>query len=259
MQSRARYPTPFPEVNALLDRLRSELESLLGHRLTGLYLHGSLALGGFDPRRSDIDYLAVTAEPLSDPVLSDLAELHRRIGESDHRWVIPYEGSYIPVQAIRRHDPARSLHPVIRVDGSFGVDRHGGEWIIQRHLIRERGITLVGPPPESLIDPVTPGDLRLAVCHLMREWWEPQLRDPHRLRSSEYQAYAVLTMCRVLYTLRFGSLASKPEAARWAQQTLDQRWAGLIEGAMAWRRGGALDCMEEALALIRFTLGHLEG
>ena len=41
--------------------------------------------------------------------------------------------------------------------------------------------------------------------------------------SQGYQAYAILSMCRVLYTLEFGTVVSKPAAARWAQGTLDER------------------------------------
>ena len=41
--------------------LQTELQRLLGDNLLGIYLHGSLALGGFQPGRSDIDVIVVTA------------------------------------------------------------------------------------------------------------------------------------------------------------------------------------------------------
>jgi hypothetical protein len=74
------------------------------------------------------------------------------------------------------------------------------------------------------------------------------------LHSSEYQAYAILTMCRALYTLQHGTVASKAVAARWAQEALGERWAALIERALAWRHGVPLDCLNETLDLIRYTL-----
>lgn len=42
--------------------LRTELQRLLGQNLLGIYLHGSLALGGFQPSRSDTDVIVVTAQ-----------------------------------------------------------------------------------------------------------------------------------------------------------------------------------------------------
>ncbi len=41
-------PTPFSSLNALLDELRSGIQGVLGDRLIGLYLFGSLVFGGFD-------------------------------------------------------------------------------------------------------------------------------------------------------------------------------------------------------------------
>jgi hypothetical protein len=117
------------------------------------------------------------------------------------------------------------------------VEPHGGEWVIQRHILREGGVVLAGPPPAALIDPVTPDDLKAAVRDLFQAWWAPMLDDQSLLRESGYRAYAVLTMGRTLYTLRYGAVVSKPAAARWARQTLGERWVRLIEWAQAWPAG----------------------
>jgi hypothetical protein len=54
------------QIAAQLDRLVAGLREVLGERLVAVYLHGSLALGGFQPGRSDIDVLVVVREPQSD-------------------------------------------------------------------------------------------------------------------------------------------------------------------------------------------------
>ncbi|MFZ5824526.1 MAG: aminoglycoside adenylyltransferase domain-containing protein [Bacillota bacterium] len=221
-----------------------------------MYLHGSLATGGFDPDRSDVDFLVVTTGHLSAERLAALERLHRCIAAGELIWRTQYEGSFIPVAALRRHDPSDSVFPAVRVDSSFGLDYHGSDWVIQRHLIREKGICLAGPPATALIDPVSADDLKRAVRGVLQEWWAPQLRDPVRLRRSEYQAYAVLTMCRALYTLELGHVASKPEAARWAKQGLGAQWERLIDAALAWRRGREMDHLKQTLALIEQVLQH---
>jgi hypothetical protein len=164
------------------------------------------------------------------------------------------EGSYIPQPALRRHDPAHARHPALRVDGTFALDEHGSDWIIQCHVLREQGIAVVGPSPQTLIDPVQTDDLRRAALATLREWWSPQLDRPARLRSGEYQAYAILTMCRALYTLQHGAVLPKPVAARWAQATLGARWAAEIEWALAWQPGTQRDNLDGALAFLRHTL-----
>jgi len=142
------------------------------------------------------------------------------------------------------------------VGGEWAIGQHGPDWIVQRHILREQGLALAGPPPTSLIDPVGADDLRRGVQGTLEEWWAPQLDDPHRLQSREYQAYATLTMCRALYTLHHGAIAPKPLAARWAQQVLDERWKGLIERALAWPEGRQPDEFEDTLSFIRETVGR---
>ncbi len=72
-------PTPYEEVNAVLDLLLSNVRSILGSRFIGLYLYGSLASGHFDPETSDIDFLAVTEGELPDEMLPVLEAMHARL------------------------------------------------------------------------------------------------------------------------------------------------------------------------------------
>jgi hypothetical protein len=122
------------------------------------------------------------------------------------------------------------------------------------HVLREHGLALYGPNPAGLVDAVPLAALQAAALATLREWWAPQLDDPHRLHEAEYQAYATLTMCRALYTLANGEVATKPTAARWAQAVLGPPWADLIARAMAWRLGQPFDALEDVLELIRVTL-----
>ena len=133
-----------------------------------------------------------------------------------------------------------------------------GGWVILRHTLRERGIILAGPAPETFIDPVSPDELREAVVPLLRGWSKGILDDPAQMEHYGYQAYTVLTVCRILYTLENGSIVSKRAAAHWAQEALDARWKALIEGALIGRqhpeRKPAPDDVKATLAFIVFAL-----
>jgi hypothetical protein len=135
------------------------------------------------------------------------------------------------------------------------VARLGSDWVIQRHIIREQGRVLVGPPPQALIDPVEPDDLREAVRGILTGWWQPMIADPTNLHRDGYQPFAILSMCRALYTLERGSILSKPASARWALATLEPRWHGLIErGLAAWQAGAPVDALGEVQAFIRYVV-----
>ena len=249
------HPTPYPDINVVLHVLLSGVQTILGNHFIGMYVHGSLASGDFDPQRSgDIDFVVVTADELPDEMLPALEAMHARITASGLKWATRLEGDYIPQPALRRYDPFHARYPHLGVDGHFDVEQHDSDGVIQRYTIREHGVVVAGPAPQTLIDPVQPNDLRRAALAILREWWSPQLHDPARLHSSEYQAYAILTMCRALYTLQHGIVVSKPVAARWAQEALGEPWAALIERALVWRHGAPLDNLNETLDFIRYTL-----
>ena len=250
-------PTPYPDVNAVLAELLASVEAILGERLLGMYLYGSLALGDFNPDGSDVDFLAVSDSDLPPDTLAALVALHARIFAVDSLWAKELEGSYVPGAALRRFERAGALHPHIdRGESELSVRQHEVDSVFQRYVLREHGVALVGPPPSVWLDPVTSDDLRGATVELMRIWWAPMANDPERLYFAGYQAYAVLTMCRTLYTLAHGDVVSKPAAARWAIATQDPRWAPLIERALAWRRDAGVDRsadVPETQALIRFV------
>jgi hypothetical protein len=100
---------------------------------------------------------------------------------------------------------------------------------------------------------VEPQALRTAVGQVLEGWWKPMLADHHWLERSEYQAYAVLTMCRALFTLREGQFVSKSAAARWARNVLGAEWSGLIDWAESWPDEQS-DRLAGVLELVRYTL-----
>jgi hypothetical protein len=246
--------TPYPGVNIVLNRLLSDVKAVLADRFVGLYLYGSLASGDFNPAASDVDFLAVTDSKLSEDTITALAAMHARIAASRLKWASKLEGSYLAQPALQRYDPTDETPWPTLNEGRFYLAPHGPDWVIQRHVLREHGVVVAGPPPQAMIDAVQPDELRQAVRELLQTWWATMLDDPLRLQDSAYQAYAILSMCRALHALRYGAIVSKPVAARWAQQELGEAWASIIEQALAWRYGVQLGYRQEALDLIRHTI-----
>ncbi len=251
-------PTSYPAVNTLLAEFLASVQATLGGDFTGLYLHGSLAYGDFNLQTSDIDFLVVTGGHLSKEAFTALKDMHTRLFASGWAWSQRLEGAYIPKNDLRRHDPAHIPIPWLGVDGHFTLETLGSDWIIQRWILREKGIIVAGPPLKPMIDPVSADDLREAVRGSLREWWSPPFPSPERFENSECQVYAILTMYRSLYVLEHNRIASKPEAARWAQAALGDPWGRLIEEAAEWREGKKFDRLEETMEFIYYTLEYCQ-
>ena len=84
--SDALQPTPYPDVNTVLRHFLAETQAILGERFVGLYLSGSLAVGEFDPRSSDIDFVVVTDAPLPADRVVALRAMHARFAAGESPW-----------------------------------------------------------------------------------------------------------------------------------------------------------------------------
>ena len=170
-------PTPYPEVNEILNLVLTKTKDILQDQFVGMYLFGSLANGDFD-QYSDIDVLVVTDGEISSDAFSALKDMHAQINTIDSPWAIQLEVSYIPQAALRRFDPQNKLHPHMDrgTNEVLHMKSHESDWVIQRHLLRERGITIIGPTLKSLIDPVAPPELRQAVIGELPLWDEYLLK-----------------------------------------------------------------------------------
>jgi len=252
-------PTPYPEINHLLRELYVGVREILGEQLVGMYLDGSLVIGDFD-RESDVDFVAVTEGEIAEETFLRLQEMHDRLSQMDTVWAIQLEGSYLSRQAIRRFDPRYILYPNIeRGKGErLKITDHGWEWDTHRWVLREHGIALAGPPPQTLIDPVGAEDLREAMRALLAGWATKLLEEPERMKGFGYQPYIVLSMCRALYTLTFGRVVSKARAAEWAQESLDGRWRSVVARAWAGRLNPGSEpspeIVEETVEFIRYVM-----
>lgn len=251
-------PTPYPAVNAVLSLLLGEVRAIVRPEFVGMYCYGSLSLGDFAPGSSDIDFLVVTEHELPENMLHALEAMHARIAASGLRWADKLEGSYIPRAALRRYDPANNQHPTIGADWAFGIREHDRSWVIERHIVCEHGVVVCGPPPQTLIDPVSSDELRAAVREALDGFWTRQLDgpEPEWLRTREYQAFAILTICRALFTLAHGEVVSKPVAADWACSTLPPPWPALIAKALIWRHDTRPDDLQETLAFVHYTIAR---
>jgi hypothetical protein len=256
-------PTADSAVNALVQTLLGRVQAILGDQFIGMYLDGSLASGAFD-QASDIDFIVATAAEVSAADFARLQAMHEQVARLDSRWGDQLEGSYIGLQALRRYDPALSVHPNIERGAGerLKMAHHDAGWVLHRSIVRERGIVVAGPAPDTLIDPVAPADVRRAMLAMFPGWAARLLQNPANLAYPGSQAYVVLTLCRVRYTLETGAVAPKLVAARWAQAALGERWRGLIERAIAGRLDLELAVapadVAQTLDLIRETLAYVE-
>lgn len=247
--------TPYSHVNGVLTRLSDELRTIFGERLVGVYLTGSLTYGDFDAASSDIDFIAVLREPMTARERREVKAMHERISAAYPSWRSRIEGSYVTAAMLASEQPPQQPRPYFNSGKLWEPDPpYGQEWIMNRYVLHECGISIVGPDPKAVFRPISRGSYRRASIRSLHEEWEPLLTDASLLRSSHHQAYVTLTVCRILHTAQSDGVASKRAASRWAKRQYGQTWRSLIEKAEQWRHGEELDEAGTVLDFIRFAL-----
>ncbi len=233
------------DVERYLDRVVSTLRDDLGSGLLGIYLHGSVAMDAFTPGRSDVDVLAVCAEPLSPErsvaLGAALAAIPTPASGGDLEFsLITDSAARTPSEA-----PPFGVH-VNTHEEPFVVDGHdrpGDDGLpIAFAMVRARGRSLFGPDPgEVFFEP----DRALLVRSMRSDietarsegpaWWEG-----HDLPESASMAYQVLNGARCLRYLETGAFGSKAEGAAWLEQhDPDPDLHALLDAALEYQRGGA--------------------
>lgn len=77
------------------------------------------------------------------------------------------------------------------------------------------------------------------------------------LENSHHQSYAILTMCRILYTINCDAIASKKTAASWVKITFPQ-WSKIIQAAETWHYGLKMNMQEETAQFITFVIEKIK-
>ncbi len=93
-------PTPYEDVNSIIQLLLSEIKEILGGKLVGFYLSGSLVFGDFDHKVSDIDLVAALSSDMDDREFEVLQKMHTNFAQQHKEWEDRIEVCYISTAAL---------------------------------------------------------------------------------------------------------------------------------------------------------------
>jgi hypothetical protein len=220
--------TPGQVVSALVQDLTAKLPVILGRNLAGIYLYGSLTQRAFNPKRSDVDCIVVTNRDLNDAQFRRLETWLARESKSNP-WIARLQMTILIKDQILTMNSRACLYQFGKLSRS-GSD---GNPIIWMNVLKS-GVVLYGPAAELFVPEITPEilfqALKREVAYLREEISEKP--DSEWRDVPSYRVYAVLTLCRILYSFRKGTIVSKPRAARWAIDHLPDEWHDLILQAL---------------------------
>jgi predicted nucleotidyltransferase len=231
-----------PEVDRVVRVYLTLVDEALPGCLEGFYVVGSVAVGDFRSS-SDVDFVAVSAEPGS-PTTMDAFEQAHAVVRAEMPFP-PLEGLYVRWDDLRHSSALIESHPfhhdgVFHRTGTFNANPI--TWLELAH----HGIPVRGPGPRGIGVWEDPVELRRwCLRNLDTYWsaWVDRMRDRAARGGASLSdrevAWGVLGVSRLHYTMARGAIVSKEEAGEYALRTFGARWFPILREGLAIHRGTA--------------------
>lgn len=219
-------------LNEVVDRFKDILQS----ELAGIYLHGSLAMGCFNPKSSDIDILVVSKDKVPLPKREQFADLMLKLAPK-----APPKGielSVVTQESIEHfqyptpfefHFSAAWMESFKNRQVDLAADRTDVDLAAHFTTIKARGMTLYGRPIDELFLNIPEKYYKDSIIEDAKGILEDMNSNP---------VYNVLNLCRVKAYMDDGIITSKQEGGEWALNHSNDEDKKVIEQALAEYKDG---------------------
>lgn len=216
----------------LLFRFSKMSSEILGSNLVGIYLHGSAAMGCFNPQKSDLDLILVVKNGISNAVKMEFMNHVVKLNEEAPKKGI--ELSIIKKEACnpfvyptpfelhfsRMHLKWFRENPKAYVEKMSGTDKDLAAHVT---IINKYGIVLFGEKISDVFGNVPESDYIDSIWSDVKAACEDILTDP---------MYMTLNLCRVLAYLQENLILSKKAGGEWGISALPQQFHVFLRQAL---------------------------
>ena len=232
-------------IGNLLEQLRTAHIEILGDNLAGLYVHGSIAFGCFNEKTSDVDFLSVVREPITDEQARALCAVLYALSAK-----APEKG--LEMSVVLLDMTQHPIHPApFELHFSNMYKDHEFDSLIHHPRLcdpdlaahfavtRTAGFSLHGLSVREAFAPVPKAMYIEAIMADVGAANEDICANP---------TYITLNLCRALAYAQDELILSKKAGGEWALENLPPRLHFPIEAALqAYTGGEAIDVGADAL------------
>lgn len=211
-----------------LQRIAHMFNGVMKENVVGIYLHGSLAMGCFNPEKSDIDLLVVAKNKLTvdekRAIAKQILFLHDELPSgrgielsivlesfiTDFVYPTPFEFHYSDSHRVR-----------YQTDGDYICEGFEDPDLAAHITVNyHRGITIHGRPIRMLFKPIDSNYYVRSIVNDIEGASQDIIDSP---------MYFTLNLCRVLLFLREGIVSSKKEGGEWGLKVLPRKFHYVIK------------------------------
>ncbi len=216
----------------LLNDFTNMCKTTFGSRLTGVYLHGSMAMGCFHEEKSDIDLIVIVQNDITDAQKMRFMEQVVQLNED-----APPKG--LEVSVVKRRFCRPFVYPTPyelhfspmhlkwfqEQPDDYIKNMNGEDKDLAAHftILNKYGIVLYGEAIGDVFGEVPTEDYLDSIRLDIENAADDILDDP---------VYITLNLCRVLGFLKDGLYLSKEQGGRWGLAHLSETYHALITEAL---------------------------
>ena len=241
-QKPQKWPDCNDAVRDYLNHFVTLLAASLGNNLTGVYLHGSLAMGCYYPPKSDMDVIAVSKHPLdavfAEELLYSIALFSKErptVGDIEFSLITADIAKTMPnPMPYELHYSAYWHDRILRREVAYTQNQFDSDLFAHLLCLKQRGVCLCGAPVDDAFGMVRWDDFLYAVLDDLDWVWGDE-----NILDSPY--YCILNACRALQLLVGGEtrVRSKEEGALWGLSFFPAIFTPIILQALAVYRSAA--------------------
>ena len=220
------------QTDSLIKGFVEQSKRILRDNLVGVYLHGSLVMGCFNPQKSDIDLIIVIDKPISDSIkrayLDTVVQFNALAPKKGIEMSIVLRAvckPFVYPTPFELHFSAGYLEWYGEDPDDYIREMTGTDKDLAAHftIINKRGKCLYGVPIEDVFAEVPSSDYMDSI------WFDVEGATEE---ITEYPMYLTLNLARVLAYKKEGLVLSKKEGGDWALEHLPAEYRPLIADAM---------------------------
>ncbi len=228
---RNRFAIPV-NIGYILDRFVEAAREAFGTDLTGVYLHGSLAMGCFREDKSDIDLIVVVEGDISDGqkmrFMEEVTALNPLAPKKGIEMSVvkkTYCREFVHPAPYELHYSPAHLDWFRRAPQEYIQKMKGTDKDLAAHftIIYHHGIVLSGAKIEEIFAPVPREDYLDSILFDVENAKEEIMEQP---------MYIVLNLCRVLAYMREGLVLSKLQGGEWGLKHLEAVYRRIVGDAV---------------------------
>lgn len=216
----------------ILIYIKKKYREILKNNFVGIYVHGSISMGCFNWDSSDIDYIVVVNEPISQEIkikLMDATIVLNKIsppkGLEMSIVLKDYCTNFIYPTPFELHFSNDHIKWYERDKYDYCKKMNGTDKDLAAHftIIKKCGLVLDGPSIDTVFSDIPKEYYIESIKGDIENAKEDILSNP---------IYIILNLCRVLAYITDNVILSKKEGGEWGLVNLDKKYSIVIKNAL---------------------------